>query len=118
MLSTCKDFQLCQHVAANFVLWQHPTNGVTHDLLRLAIQAVLSGFFAKASVAGVPSVNLLVQLVAAELNLVTVGNDDEIARIDVRCVGWAVLAHQYHCDIRCDAADDLVFAVNDPPLFS
>ena len=115
MLATGVDFEFGQHLPTDFVFWKHATNRVTHDLFGFSIQTGLSRFRSKSGVPGVPSVSFLVELVAREFYLVTVNQDDEFASINVRCVGRSMLSHQNHGDVRSDAADNLIFTVDDIP---
>ena len=55
-------------------------------------------------------------LLPGEHHLVGVDDHHEIARIDVRRIRRAMLAHQDHGNIRSEPADDLFVGVNQPPL--
>ena len=115
MFGTRIDFQLGEHLASEFVLWKHPPNRVSNNLLWFTIHPGLCRFRSKPRVTGIPSIRFLVQLVSGELELVAVGNDYEIARVDVGCVVRAMLAHQNYRDIRGDSANNLIFSIDDPP---
>ena len=93
MVASRVNLQLGKHLSAHFAFWKHASDSVTHDLLRLSFQACLGSFTSKTCVAGVPGVSFLIQLVARELDLVTVGNDYKIASVYVRRVSRLVLAH-------------------------
>ena len=58
----------------------------------------------------------LLPLLAAELHLLGIDDDDKIARINVRRVLRAVLAHEQHGDAAGEPADDLVGGINHVPL--
>lgn len=115
VLRAGENFQLGKHLAAKFIFRKHSANSIVYDLLWLAIQTGLSRFFAKSCIACVPGVSFLIQLVAGKLDFLAIGHDNEIACVHVGRVSRAMLAHQNHGDIRSDSADNLVFAIDNPP---
>ncbi len=102
-------------MSANFVFWQHTTHSVSHDLFRFAIEACFCCFRTQPSVAGVPSISFLVQLVARELDLVAICQNNKFSSVYVGRVSWAMFSHQDNGDVRCDSTDDLIFSVDDEP---
>src|ERR1700693_5551674 len=61
-------------------------------------------------------IKLVVLLVAADLDLVDIGHDDEITGVYVRGVDRLVLAAQTMCDGARQAPEHLVIGVDDVPI--
>jgi len=90
-------------------LFQHPSG---EALLHLAER----GGADAARIAAVAVVELVLGLVAGDLDLFDVGDDDEVARIDVRRVDRLVLAAQPVGDRAGEPAQHLVAGVDDVPI--
>jgi hypothetical protein len=88
---------------------------VLEDQLRPAFQTLCRSFRLEALVTGVPAVEFLLPLLAGELHLVGVDDDDEVAGVDMRGVGGAMLAHEDHGDLARQPPDPLVGRVDQPP---
>ncbi len=115
MICASVDLELRKHLTTNLVLWKHATNRVTNDLFWLAVHAITNRFRSKTRVTGIPSVATLVALVTRVMDLFAISENDEIAIVIVRRVSRLVFAHQDRGDVRCNAADSLVFAIDNPP---
>ena len=63
-----------------------------------------------------PVVALLVELVAGDLNLLGVHDDDEVARVDMRRVGSLALAPEHVRDARSQPPEGLALGIDDVPL--
>jgi hypothetical protein len=61
-------------------------------------------------------VPLLVELVAGDLDLLGVDDDDEVAGVDVRCVLGLALAAERVGDLGRQAAERLALGVDEIPL--
>jgi hypothetical protein len=61
-------------------------------------------------------VELVLGLVAGDLDLVDVGDDDEVAGVDVRSLAGFVLAAQPQRDLRGEPSQHLVGGVDDVPV--
>src|SRR3954447_9963087 len=87
------DLQLAEHLAAEDVLREHALHGLLDREGGLVLEevAVARGLEA-AGDARVTVVELLVEVVARELHLVGVDDDDEVARVAMRREGGLVLA--------------------------
>lgn len=118
MLGAGVDFQLFQHLASQLVLRQHPANRVVDQIFWLAFLAIAIAFQAKPWVAGVPGVVTNVHLAAGHRDFVSIGDNHEVAAINVRGVLGAVFAHQDDSDVACQSSEHLVTGVdNMPALF-
>src|SRR6516165_8927806 len=109
--------ELLQHRVAERALGQHAFDrllehapGKTRLHLREARRADAAG------VAAMPVVELVLGLVAGDLDLVDVGHDDEVAGVDVGRVDRLVLAPEPRRDLGCETPQNLVRRVDDEPL--
>src|SRR5439155_10059301 len=68
--------------------------------------------------AGVTAEKLAVELVAGELHLLRVDDDDEVTGVEVRCERRLVLAADDRRDARGEATEHLTVRVEDEPLAS
>lgn len=93
------DLQLLDHLICQLVLGQHPANGMVNQIFWLSLLAITIAFKLQAWVPGVPRVVASVHFLAGHRDFFRVGDDDEIATINVRSVLRAVLAHQNDGDV-------------------
>ena len=99
MIWTGIELQLFQHRVSQLVLWQHATNRVIQQIFRLAVLAIRVAFQSQSGVPGVPGVVPHVHFSARHRDLVDVGDDHEVAAINMRRVLWPMLAHQNDGDV-------------------
>jgi hypothetical protein len=117
MLGASVDLELGDHLESELVLRQHTANGLVQNHLWLALQPRFGGDGALARVACVPGVLFLIPLITGELHLLGVDHDDKVARINVRRVLRAVLAHEDHGNPTRQAAHYLIGGIDNVPLF-
>jgi len=111
------DLQLLEHLAGQFVLWQHATHGVVDQVFGLSLLAIAIAFQTQAGITGVPRVMADVHFASRHRDLFGIHDDNKITTIDVRCVLRTVLAHQNDSDIACESTENFIACVNDEPLF-
>jgi hypothetical protein len=116
VLAAFVDLELCDHLERKLVLRQHPANGLVQNQLRLTLQSRLGADRSLARVTGVPAILFLFPLLAAELHLLGIEDNDKIARINMWRVRRAVLAHEQNSNPAGKPADDLVGGINCVPL--
>ena len=116
MIGARIDLQFLNHLIGKFVFGQHATNCVVDQILWFTLLAIAIAFQPKPRVPGVPGVVTVIHLPARHANFLGIDDDHEITAINMRCVLRAVLAHQDHCNIACQTAEDLVARVDDVPL--
>ena len=112
VLGAFVDLELGDHLERELVLRQHPADGFLQNQLGLPLQSRCRADRFLARVAGVPAILFLLPLLAAELHLLGVDDDDEIARINMRRVLGTVLAHEQNGDAAGEPADDLVGGID------
>jgi hypothetical protein len=109
--------QLGEHLAAEDVLREHSLDRLLDGELGLPVHQVAVRLSREP--AGDPGVRvevLLLQLVAGELHLARVDDDDEIARVAVRGVGRLVLPRQDRRDPAGETPEGLAGGIDDEPL--
>lgn len=116
MLAALVDLQLGQHFAAELVFWQHPPHSIPHDLFWLSFHAATGSLRFQTSVTGVPGVRFLVQLTASKFDFLAIRKNDKIAGINIGRINGPMFAHQDHRNVGGDSTNDLIFAVDDPPI--
>src|SRR4029077_12586821 len=116
MLGAGDDVELLDHLAAEAVLRQHAAHRLLdgRDPPGGHQVAVLHAGDA-ARVAGVPPGDLVLELLAGELDLVGVDHDHVVARVHVRREHRLVLAAQQGRHLRGQAPEDLAVGVQDVP---
>ena len=93
MLGACVNLQTGHGGSADGILGEHALNGQLHsELGLLSHQSCVLYFLQVADPAGVVLIQLLLQLLAGELSLGSVDNDNEIAAVNVGGKGGLVLA--------------------------
>ena len=65
-----------------------------------------------------PAIHFLLPFLAAELNLFSINDNNEVAGIDMRRVGWLVLAHQHRSDVAGQPAYHFVARIDHPPVLN
>ena len=111
------NFKLLDHLTTKNVAREHALNCVLDDELRL-LGAHLSHCdvaFA-AHPAGVEHIALITVLLARDLDLLRVDDDDEIAGVCMRCIDSLVTAAQYIGDFYGDATECFFGGVNHEPI--
>ncbi len=118
MLGTGIDPQVAELLTAKRTARDHAAHGVLEDALgmtpleQLALGAVLDA----AGMAGVPVEAALIELVAGQLHLVGIDDDDVVAHVHMRGEGRQMLAAQTHGDDRGQATHDQIRRVDQDPL--
>ena len=117
MLSAAVDMQAGQRILGDDVAGHHAADGQLHGQLGLVLhqQAVL-GLMQAAGVAGVTEILLVFSFSTGHDELVSVDNNDVIARVDVRCVFRLVFATESESDFSGKAADNLIGCINHVPF--
>jgi hypothetical protein len=111
------DLELVEHVPAEGVLRQHALDGLLDREGGLALEQVAVALALEpAGDARVVVVVLLVELVARQLDLRRVDDDDEVAGVDVGRVLGLVLAREHARDAAREAAEGLALGVDHEPL--
>src|ERR1041385_3044917 len=117
MLGAGVDLQLRDLLPREPVLGEHPLHGDAEHLGRPALELVAKRPAAQpARVPRVAVVPLLVELVAGDLNLLGVHDDDEVARVDVRRVLRLALPAKGVGDLGRETAEGLALGVDEIPL--
>ena len=112
-----KQFEFGQLFVGLRTLRHHPLDGESKDFRRLAIPHFLGGRDALAAgVVGVVLVHLQVPLLAGELDLFSIDDDDEVAGVGVRRVRRLMFAAKQVGDDDRQSPDDLIRRVDDQPL--
>src|SRR5215468_10388082 len=111
------DLQLRDLLARKPVLGKHPLHGDAEHLGRPALELLAECPAAQpARIAGMAVVALLVELVAGDLDLLRVHDDDEVARVDVRRELRLALAAERVGDLSGETAERLSLGVDEIPL--
>ena len=111
------DLQLAQLGRGELVLGEHALHRLAQHLLRAPVELLAERALAQpARVAGVVVVDLLVELLAGDVDLLGVHDDHEVARVDVRRVGRLALAAQHVRDLRREPAERLGLGVDHVPV--
>src|SRR5689334_12299711 len=111
------DLQLLDDLPAEHVLREHATHRQGQRRFRLLGQEVAVAALGDSTrVTAVAVVQLLVCLIAGDLDFLGVDDDDEIAAVHVRREGWLVLATEQRRNAAGNAAKRLVLGVDHPPL--
>jgi len=117
MLLAGENLQLGEHLTSEAILGKHTLDGVLHYEIRTAFLHLSNAQVLFATdVAAIEHVLLLFYLLAGQNDLVGIDNDDEIAGIDVRRVGWLVTTAQLISDLDGQTAQDLILGVDDDPI--
>jgi len=117
VLSAGVDFEFGELGAAETVVRDHAAHGAFDEQFRTAGLALLERLaFVSAHVAGKTGVNFVGRFFAADAHLRGVDHHDEIAGVAMRGEDGFVLAAQDVGHLGRDAAEDLVFGINDPPV--
>src|SRR4051812_31177933 len=116
MLGAGIDLQLAYLGAREAVAGKHPLDGLAQHLCRPALELVAQRpALEPARVARVPVVQLGVELVAGDVDLLGVHDDDEVTGVDVRGVLRLALAAQRVGDLRSQTPQRLSFGVDEVP---
>src|SRR5262245_38701550 len=116
VVRTAIDLQLLPHLAADLVLRQHPPHRLldhrlrllrAHETRRLRLQA--------AGIERVAAIDLVLFFLAGEDDLLGVDDDDVVAGVEERGVGWLVLAGDDLRDLGRQTPQDLALGVDDEP---
>jgi hypothetical protein len=119
LLGAGVDLQFPDLRAPELVAGQHPLHGLPQDLGRPALELLAERPAAQATgVARVAAVHLLVELVAGDVDLLRVDDDDEVARVDMGRVGRLVLAAQGIGDAGGQTAERLPLGIDEVPAAS
>ena len=111
------DLELVEVDRGELVLGEHALHGLAQHLLRPAVELLAERALAEpAGIAGVVVVDLLVELLAGDVDLLGVHDDHEVARVDVRRVGGLALAAQHARDLRGEPAERLGLGVDHVPV--
>ena len=117
MLGTGVDFEFGELGAAEAVVRDHAAHGAFDEEFGSAGLAFFEGLaFVSANVAGEAGVNFGRGLFAGDANFRGIDDHDEIARVAMRCENGFVFAAQHVGNFGREAAEDLVFGINDPPV--
>src|SRR5262249_42058014 len=117
MLRAGVDLQLRDLLAREAVLREHALDGAAQHLLPPAVALIAPRAGAqRAGIARVPVVALLVELVARDVDLLRVHDDNEVARVDVRRVRRLALAAEGVGDAGRQPPEGLALGVDDVPL--
>ncbi len=117
VLGSSKYPELSVHLTSEGVLGQHALDRQLNNPLRMGLLQLFEvGGLQVADVAGVVLIQLVLALVAGDLDLVRVDHDNVITGIHMRGVGGLVLAAQSTSDLGCDITQGLVFCVDQEPL--
>src|SRR5919198_4511486 len=116
MVGSGIDLELRQLLAGEAVAGKHPLDRLADHLGRPALQLIAKWpALEAAGIAGMAVVELVVELVAGDMDLFGVNDDDEVARIDVRRVLRLRLAAQRVGDLGRQAAQGLPLGVDEVP---
>ena len=118
VLGAFVDVELLDHDTAEATLGDHAPNGTLEHLDRVFLEHDAGGTGAEATVVtgDVVIVLLGLRVVAGELDLLRVDDDDVVAAIDVRSVGGLVLAHEDDRDFRSEAAKGDIGGIDEVPV--
>ena len=118
MLGTGEDAQVAHLLAAQRATGDHALDRLfKHALRKTAFQYLgRRGFLDAAGIAGVLVIDLVGQLLAGELHLARVDDDDIVTAIDMGREAGLVLATQDICHGRSETANDEAFRVDQDPL--
>src|SRR5579864_4742233 len=96
---------------------QHAGDRVAERIGRMPLRHVLIGSLAEtAGIAGVTGVHLVSRLLARNSNSLDIDDDHAIAGVQVRRVGWLVLAAKDLGDVRRQPAQGLAARIDDVPV--
>lgn len=116
MIRARVDLELAAHCAAELRLGEHADNGLLDETIGGPVEDLTDSAGLQATrESGVVVSVLALQLVAADGNLLSVDDDNEVTTVDVRRVGGLVLATQ---QVRClngKTAEHHVSGVDDVP---
>jgi len=111
------DFEFLEHLAAQLVLWKHPSDGQLDDSLGPLVHHLgETGNLAPAGMMGVPVVLLLLGLLAGDPHLLGVDDHNIVAHVHVRRVRRLGLAHQNRCDLGGHPPEDRILGVHQQPF--
>ena len=117
VLGALEDLELRDLLPAERTARQHVFHRMEHDHVGMLRQLLGEGDLALAAgISGEALVDLLLRLLAAELDLVRVQDDDEITGVQERGVDGLVLPHQDHGDLGREASEDEPLRVDDEPF--
>src|SRR6516165_5534227 len=113
-----KDPQVLHDPAPELPARDHPLDGLLDDALW--VSAVEDGTLAApldpAGVAGMPIEDAVGPLVAGQLNLLGIDDNDIVTTIHMRCEGWFVLTAQPNRDDRCKPTQHQPVGVDQQPF--
>ena len=110
-------FQLLHLMAAEAGFVDHAPDSLTENFFRIAREHVFGGRgLETADPTGVFTIKFVIPLVASEHYFVRVQNNDEIAGICMTGVSRLMFASNHSCQNSSEAADHLVFRVDNVPL--
>lgn len=117
MISASVYLQLLGHAPAESTLGKHALDGALDDGLGLgANEFAVVAHAQSARIPGVVRPQPLLVFAAGENDLVGVGDDDVIARVDVRGVAWLMLALKHGGDLGGQTTEHLTLGVDDVPV--
>ena len=113
----CVNLQFLHLMAAEAGLVDHAPDSLTENFFRIASEHVFrSRGLETADPAGMFTVKFVVPLVARENNFVSIEHDEEIAGVRVTRVSRLVFAGNHSRNNSSEAADHLVFRVDNVPF--
>lgn len=116
MLWASVDFQTFHTIFGQLVLWQHALDRVFNDALWELLANILERcIFDAARETRVAVINLAGLFVARNDGVLRVDNDNVVAAVNVRSVGWLVFANQVFCDLSRYAAKRCARSVDQDP---
>jgi hypothetical protein len=117
MLGAGIDLQLRDLPTSEPVLREHSLDGLAQDFLGPPLELLAQRAATEpAGIARVPVVDLLVELVARDLDLLRVDDDDEVAAVDVGRVGRLALAAEGVGNTGRQPPQGLALGVDDVPV--
>src|SRR5579859_5312083 len=117
MLGAGVDLELRDLLPREPVLREHPLDGDAEHLGRAPVELLAErAALEPARIPGVPVVPLLVELVARDLDLLRVHDDDEVTGVDMRRELRLALAAERVGDLRRQTAQGLPLGVDEIPL--
>ena len=111
------DLELSGHLFAQRIFRQHALNGLGQHVRRVFLMKMFCrNRFQSSGVTGMVCISFCAHLVAAQVNLLGIDDDDMIAGIDVRREGRLVFAPQHDCHAGRQASKRFAIGIHDIPF--